>query len=164
MRPLLFSLLLLASPLNAQTFVLVSATDQVRQFLAERWDDTVDPAQVERAFCATYFLSYGIGGEPFVVLTTIDSAETEATMTLPDGRRGIIAFCPSNKIHVHSHPPSSQNMDGTFSFRGMNGNLCGPSLNDLRHLKRTGAPLAVVHCDRWSLVAYSLTSRWPKVN
>lgn len=158
---LLLTILLLAAPLDAQTFVLVGATDSVRKYLADRWDET-DPAQTERAFCAAYVLVRGIDGEPFAILTGVDSAETLRTFTLADGRRGVVSKCPANTAHGHSHPPSSPNPDGTFSLGGVNANICGPSVNDLRNLKRTGALFLVIQCDRRALVAVTLYGVWPK--
>lgn len=159
----LLVLLLLASPLNAQTFVLVGATDSVRQFLASRWDDSVDPNQTEKAYCAAYYLALGMDGEPFAILTAIDLAATLHAFTLADGRRGIVSACPSNRVHVHTHPPSSRNVDGSYSFGGTNANICGPSVNDLRSLKRAGALFSVIQCDRYALSAFTLRAdAWPK--
>lgn len=63
---------------------------------------------------------------------------------------------------MHSHPPSSVNDDGSYSFGGINANICGPSVNDLRNMKRNGHLLAVIQCDRNGLVAYSIKVFWPK--
>ena len=158
----LFAFLLLASPLDAQTYVLVGATDSVKRFLSDRWEDTRNPAQVERAYCASWTFVLGTDGEPFVILTAVDSAATQRTFTLRDGRRGIVYTCPASKVQIHSHPPSSPNNDGTYSFGGINSNLCGPSINDLRNLRRNGSLFAVIQCDRVALAGYSLKVVWPK--
>jgi hypothetical protein len=153
---LLLVLLLLASPLDAQSFVLVSATDSVRQFLSDRWDDSRDPNQVERAFCATFIFVQGRNSEPFVVLTGIDSAETSAATA-----RSVNYQCPRGTIPIHSHPASSPGSSG-YTWGGLDANVCGPSARDLQSLRDTKALIGAIQCDRMALVGFSLYSLWPK--
>lgn len=151
----LLVLLLLASPLNAQSIVLVASTDSVRRYLAERWDDTRDPNQLERAFCARFLFALGRNGEPFVVLTGVDSAKTTAATA-----RNISYECPRSTIPIHTHPASTPGADG-YTFGGPEANICGPSVPDLESLRKTKALIGAVQCDRYAIVAFSLHPIWP---
>lgn len=153
----LLALLLLASPLQSQTIVLVSATDSVKRFLAAHWDDQRNAGQNEAAWCASYVFAVGQGGEPFIILTGIDSADTKRASP-----RGISFDCPTQLVEIHSHPPSSEGEGGFYSFGGIGAHICGPSQNDLNHLAKSGRLFAVVRCDRYALVGFSTKVIWPK--
>lgn len=133
----LLALLLLASPLEAQTYILVVPTDEVRRYLASQWE----PGGDEKAFCGTFTIGIAHDGEPLLLLNAVERTnERDATPV------SVVFSCPRGTVPLHTHP----------------NHVCGPSLKDLRHLKRTNALFGITICDRYAYAGYSSKLVWPK--
>lgn len=134
----LLALLLFASPLDAQTYIIVVPTDSVRRYLASEWDAA--PAN-ERGYCGSFTLGIAREGEPLLFLNAVERAkETNATPV------SVSFACPVGAVPIHSH---------------LNG-VCGPSLKDLRHLRTTNALFGIAICGPYSLAGFSSKLVWPK--
>ena len=134
----LLALLLLASPLEAQTYIIVVPTDEVRRYIAGEWDSAV----VERGFCGTFTLGIATDGEPLLFLNTAGRAANERNATAT----GVQFSCPIGEVPIHLHLNA----------------VCGPSMKDLRHIRVTRALFGIVVCGPRHYAGFTSKLTWPK--
>lgn len=144
-RALLIALVLSATPLKGQDFVVIDPA--VRATLAAAWD-THNPGQTERAYCATYRHDQRWGVDVFRV-TRIHRARTLASTD-----SDILYECRDDEVPLHTHPPTTCD-SARCRFGGPDAYECFPSELDLASLTAPPpAPFGLIQCDRNAIIFY----------
>ena len=164
----------LAQPIHAQVPLATSSPSggpfnylfvegTARTILENKWDDTKDPAQVERVYC--------ILPNDVVVDTSFDHSAVDwhvKSLTVPDSVLGATPFaidfhCPPGTIaDVHIHSPATcarvpKDTSGRFYdcvFGGKDAYLCQMDEWDQFHVRHFKQIFGFVQCDKHAFVVY----------
>lgn len=129
--------------------------DSVRNWFAERWDDT-STTQRESGGCLTYRREVTRQGDTLYWVTSATEAEPEY-----NSQRAIDFRCPRGSSRWHSHTPTTCHSDmwgnvdyGSCVIGGVDAYSCQASSDDRARLRALGVPFGLIHCDRRALVPY----------
>lgn len=125
--------------------------DYVRAFLATEWDTHAhDPVISERAYCVRWQRDFWAREEVWRV-TQIQPA-TDVTA----GASWVAFTCPSEPdvTSLHVHPAQTCASDSDCWPGGVYGYQCMPSDLDVHSLTMSGAPFALLQCDRNAVITY----------
>lgn len=157
-RFLLALLLAIPARLCAQHAVVV-ATPPVRDTLAALWNED-DPNQIERAYCGVYSSRMIANNILLYVVGALIPIKQDSAQKAHTDQHGISYTCPVSQfiITIHTHTPATCEEWSTGHMRCYEGGIesyeCFPSEIDEHTLMLSGAPFAIVQCDRHALVPY----------
>lgn len=163
-----------------QGFQVGFVSPKPRAALSRAWDDSVNAAQVERAYCIHYTAVNDGGRIEYFVDGILEPETTEATPTAANIRcplqstaadrvgGALLQFGPNVSFGItvlHTHPPTTcDEFDKECAFGGKLAWACAPSRLDLKNSAQKNHAFEVLQCDRNAFVffGFSQTLRVPQ--
>lgn len=151
MIPLLLFLQVAAADTGRPAFEReVVLTPEVREYLARQWDE-VRPFQRERGYCLVAGPAPG-GHDPADTVAVVVAAVRAVALSASPAT--VQFSCGPRLVELHVHTPTTCAGPDDCRLGGPGAFLCFPSDTDIRSLRASGKPLALLQCSRYGVVVY----------